>query len=489
MSQDQEDQTFNKKAREYWDSLSEEEKKDFSQRVLEPTFKIVGDSLGRLTKELNKIAKAMKPLGEYLDAHRETVARLEEWPKITGLSNEQLNELTIPEAVELVEKCLKEGPQPRPKISVGGSTVTVRVDTVRSVIKQAEAAKEIAEQIEAVNKLYELYSTIPSSPVTNVTKKALNNPARVGAARRGQIKQTAHYLSGDSTIIYKGKDSTFTVTLERTKELFTRKIQNGVKVFNFLLEKLNEQHMAEVITFTPNELIGKGIYKNKDSAVRGLNNVLSKMYAISIGNRHRIRRGERINKTFAKSRLISGYKVDYTKGEVAITPIIRNNARAITILPSWAYSLNDNAYLLLDYFYFMARQRYKEIKRQGHFTISLEAIRAHLGLPTLKEAGRYPQQLIQKPIEKAIEEIEDKRAGADIKITPVYNYDHKDTAEYLQGYLKIELDETAQAYMEDRAISQQQEYKKQINRSETAQKAAAIKALKAGSEAAASKED
>jgi len=431
-----------------------------------------------LTASIGTLAESLAPVIKYYEVNRDIIDKIEEWPELTGLTMDQLDQLELHEVVDLIRSITENQ-----YIDAADTLELVVVDAVITPTKQGGAIT----QAEATRSVYELYGMIPSGSATHLIKKALNNPGRVTSPRRGQIKQTAHYLSGDSIITYKGQDSTLTVTLEQTKKLFTKKIQNGAKVFNFLLEKLNEQHRPEVITFTPQELINKGIYANKDSAVRGLNNVLSKMYAISIEGVATEYSGKiKTNQAYAKSRLIAAYKVSYTNCEVAITPLIRNNTRAITILPNWAYALNDNAYMLLDYIYYLARQEYKKIREDGYFNISLEAIRTHLGLPTPAEAGRYPAQLIQNPIEKAITEIEEARAGADLKITPVYNYDYKNMPEYLSGYLRIELDETARAYMEDRAIAEEKEYRKQIRAAEAAKRKSLKKeATRAIKEAAA----
>lgn len=458
-----------------WDNLPEDKKAEFERSIqqafknnIQPFVELVqaiqdgfqpfltgfaqiaqkaGEQFELLT---GKLAEILVPVVEYYEANREILDRLDEWPEITGLSIDELEELSLQEAVELINERTGRGKPESP----ANTPHPLEVAVINSGAMQ---------QAEATRTLYELYGTLPSSPATNLIKQTLNSPKRVSAHRRGQIKQTEHYLSGDSIITYKGNDSTLTLTLDRTKELFTKKIQSGAKVFNFLLEKLNEQNRPEVISFTPTELINKGIYANKDSTVRGLNHVLSKMYAISIeGVTTEYAGTKKADKTYAKSRLIAAYKVNYASCEVAITQLIRNNTRAITILPSWGYALNDNAYTLLDYLYYLARQNYKKITKDGYFNISLEAIRTHLGLPTIKEAGREPKKLIMDPIEKAITEIEEARNGADIKITPIYNYDYKNITEYLEGYLRIELDETGQSYMSERTIAQEQEYKKHL---------------------------
>ena len=314
--------------------------------------------------------------------------------------------------------------------------------------------------------LHDLYNIIPASAATNLIKRTLSSPARVASIRRGQIEQKNHYMSGDSIITYKGQDgSTFEITLEQTKELFGRKVQNGAKVFNFILEKMNEQHRAETVIFSTAEVVEKGIYSNKRNAVRGLNNVCSKIYNFSIEAVAMEFRGKKKEPVrYMKSRLISNIDIGYTTCEISIARFLRDNPQAFTLSPLWAYSLHDNAYNFLDYLYYLARQNYSKIKETGSFNVSLEAMRVHLGLPTPREAGEHPQQLIQAPIEKALEEIEGARNGADIKITPVYNLDYKNIPEYLEGYLKIELDETGRQFMETRAIEQEKAEKKRLIR-------------------------
>ena len=309
------------------------------------------------------------------------------------------------------------------------------------------------------------YFSLPSTSTTYLTKRILNNPGRLASTRRGRIKQTEHYLTQDSIIKYKGADSDLTITLERTKELFTKKIQNGAKVFNFLLQKLNEQNRIETTSFQLSELVTNGIYANKDSAFRGLNNVLGKIYSISIeGIAAEYSGSKKQDRAFAKSRIISFFKVSYTDCFVSITPIIRENIPYITLLPRWSYRLNENSFMVADYIFYLARQNAAKIKEQGFFNISLDAIRIHLGLPSIAEAGHRLTQLIVEPIEKAITEIEEARRGTDIKITPYYNPNYKNVSEYLTGYLKIELDEAAQTYMEERAIAQESEKKREAKR-------------------------
>ena len=203
-------------------------------------------------------------LAQLVDENRDIFEKFENWPSITGLSQKELDVMDTSEVINLVRQKL---------------FLTI-----------------------------EKYFTLSSTHITNTTKKILNNPSRIRSPRRGQINQTENYLTKDSIITYKGNDSELKFTLERTKELFTKRMQNGSKVFNFLLQKLNEQNRQEVTKFQLIELVENGIYKNKDSAAKGLKTVLEKIFAISIeGITTNYNGRKKEKKTFIKSRIISAF--------------------------------------------------------------------------------------------------------------------------------------------------------------------------------------
>ena len=81
--------------------------------------------------------------------------------------------------------------------------------------------------------------------------------------------------------------------------------------------------------------------------------------------------------------------VTYNRCTAMLPPIIRNYAAYITILPRWGYALqSENAYMLLDYIYYLARQNTDKIQERGYFTINLDTIRQHLGLPSPEEVQK-----------------------------------------------------------------------------------------------------
>lgn len=308
------------------------------------------------------------------------------------------------------------------------------------------------------------YRPKPNNATTLLVSKALNNPARIGSTKQGQIEQLQDYLTKDTIVTYKSKDATLTLTLERTRELFLKRIQNGAKVFNFLLQKLNEQNMGEITTFQLQELVDAGIYANKESAYKGLKKVTDKMMSIYIeGSVTKYEGRKKQEVSNAKAVLVSQRDISFNQCKISLPPIIREATFYITLLPTWSYRLNENSFMLLDYIFYLARQNASKIIKDGHFNIKLESIRIHLGLPTPEEAGKDPKRLIFEPIEKAIEEIEDARKDTNIKITPYYDHNYKHISEYLDGYIQIELDQQAYDYMNQISQRQEKKYKESKN--------------------------
>ena len=173
-------------------------------------------------------------------------------------------------------------------------------------------------------------------------------------------------------------------------------------MYNFFLQKTNEQYRQEKTTFLLQELVDLGIYANKDSAYRGIKTITDKMMNMHIeGIMIEYEGGKKKERRNIKAALIAQRDISYTACHISLPPIIRENTKYITILPEWNYRLSENGFMLLDYIYFLARQNAEKIKKEHIFTISLEAIRVRLGLPTPEKAGKDPKRLILEPIEKS----------------------------------------------------------------------------------------
>jgi len=312
------------------------------------------------------------------------------------------------------------------------------------------------------------YNTLPFTALTNLIKTYMNNPTRVESPRHGRISVETHYLTKDSIITYKGIDSSYTLTIERVKELFAKRVQNGAKIFNFLLQKLNDQNYHEKTEFMLEELVDAGIYSNTNSAYKGVKTVLDKLMRMHVeGTITVYENGKRKQVFNAKSAIVGSRVVSFKKCVVSLPPIIRDYAPYITILPRWGYALSsENAYMLLDYIYYLARQNTEKLRERGYFTINLDSVRMHLGLPSPEDvkdnANREYNKLIIRPVEDAIVAIEDQQKNSEITITPIYDHDYNDIHEYLTGYLEIRLSGVALAYMEQRAIQEKKQKSKAL---------------------------
>lgn len=322
------------------------------------------------------------------------------------------------------------------------------------------------------------YIFLPNNSIHQLIKQTLNSPQKVAAVKKGIISTQRNTITEDISITYNGQDgSIVTIELARAKELFKGRVRGGAKMYNFFLQKTNEQYRQEKTTFLLQELVDLRIYANKDSAYRGIKTITDKMMNMYIeGIMIEYEAGKKKERRNIKAALIAQRDISYTACHISLPPIIRENTKYITILPEWNYRLSENGFMLLDYIYFLARQNTEKIKKEHRFTISLEAIRVHLGLPTPEKAGKDPKRLILEPIEKAIEDIEDQRDGTDIKITPAYNPDYKNIHEYLQGYIEIQLDNNAEAYMFKIAKDKEKELKQIEKRKEKARLIIEVKA-------------
>lgn len=329
------------------------------------------------------------------------------------------------------------------------SNVHGRILTVLSKkgLLQAVGNDEIIAAAEKAKAL-EGYFFLPNSEINQLVKQTLNSPGNVANVKKGVITVQPSLISQDISITYRGSETMATIELARTKELFKSRVRNGAKIYNFFLQKINEQGGRETTTFLLQELVDNGLYANKDTAYRGLKTVANKMMSMHIeGTRKEYGKEKPKETRYRKAVLLSEVDVSYNACAVILPPIIRCNMKYITILPTWAYTLSENAFMLLDYVYYLARQNAQRITDEGSFKITLEAVRAHLGLPTPAGAGTDPKRLIIDPIEKAVEDIEDGRNGTDVYITPVYNPEYKNVHEYLAGHLEIKLDGNAAVYM------------------------------------------
>lgn len=287
------------------------------------------------------------------------------------------------------------------------------------------------------------YSNISNTVMGGLVKKMLNAPTKLESYRKPALTQDYDDLLETMTITYKGSNKnseTYVFTIENFKTLFSRQVRNGAKVFTYCLKIQNEQHRLE-LTFSLSDFVGENApYSSLDTAYRGLKNIFSKLQKIVITGESYVRGKP---KRIISSPVVAIYDISYTTCRVTLHPYFANSPY-FTLLPNWAFALQDKDFMFVDYIYSLARQHTKDIKESGGFNISLEAIRIYLGLPSAKDTQKHTEKIIN-PIDDAIEKIEDiQRATGktDLIIKPM-NISYKNITEYLNGYLRIELNKEA----------------------------------------------
>lgn len=259
---------------------------------------------------------------------------------------------------------------------------------------------------------------------------------------------------GKTTYSYSKNKDNYQIQILNKEEILTRQDRNTRKIFNFLLQKENSNGLSEdnKIYFHLSELIDRGIYKNKDTAYRGLKGIYPKLMSILIeGNAYK-------GKKEFKSRLtpfIKEAERSYNTCWVEVSPeLFVLLKQYFTVLPVWSDRLNSRAYSLVDCIYITARTNLMKRKTKGVFNIKLRTLSNWLSLPDPTTTTKH-KQLISDPILQAIEEIEDtqrefrpNKENIPLMITPYYNIDFSDINEFLEGYLEISLDEETTKYFE-----------------------------------------
>lgn len=251
------------------------------------------------------------------------------------------------------------------------------------------------------------------------------------------------------------------------------------KMLALSLIKLNEQAVhngtltKEYITIPLQELADIGFYKNTKTARKGFKETTETLTSIKAAGETESGDSDLVV-MFIKATVKNGV------GYIFPNPYINwaGIANYFTIMPKYSFKLKSNAFDLINYISYIARQRTREIKEKGYFTISLRAVQNCLDLPNERE-NKNPERDIKKPIRDAVAEImaADRKENFVISIVADNN---ASTSDYLdKGYLKIK---PAGDYGEH-FIKIAEKHQKQIETA-TKRKAAIVDAAKARNMAA-----
>lgn len=233
------------------------------------------------------------------------------------------------------------------------------------------------------------------------------------------------------------KGETTAVTI-LNKELI--KSTSAMKLFVFLLVKANQQNYKPVITFSLNELVSIGMYSNIQNARAGVKNHLLSVQSLQTAGERK--KGRKYNSS--GSVLFYNFDIDNNLVKVSVNENvdIAEIAAYYTILPTWALSLSNNAFILLLYIVMRSRT-----ERRDKLNISLSIIRERLALPTkeeyiIKGAKWKPGQYVKQPIIEAIDGIKtaiEQNKDTNIKLEEHYIINDKTLEEWLAGFINVEL--------------------------------------------------
>lgn len=325
------------------------------------------------------------------------------------------------------------------------------IDIIAELLEDPEIKRILEKEMKASQK----NTLAPLGSVPN--GDSLNWLYRVISASKGGRLVQASAISrneeittqkkGDSlrfTRTNKQNGSTVIVEIAQADKYLQKTNKTFLKVLLFTLQKMTAQNNPLEVGFSLQELVDLGMYENTSNARRAVKAFFEQQKLTTLSGTVKMGR-----KTVKEEGGVLFYHYKITNGFVTLSVNENFNMNFIapyfTVFPRFAYALPNNAFSLVRYIFFLARQNAQAIKDKGTFTISLEAVRENLGLPSVDAVrNRKYRQYIIEPIEKAIEEIEEalqnvpeaKEYG--FTITPV-GTDTSNIKEYLKGYLEIGL--------------------------------------------------
>jgi len=334
------------------------------------------------------------------------------------------------------------------------------IDFYESLLEDEKAAQKfILDYKKQLLKMEELilaeeklqnYNHLPNSPITKFIKnlsiaKSNTKATKIPINKNAKFQETIDLERGRGIYLYINKNEKYEIVFDDLKILRARQNIGFRKTLNFILIKANEQNIPRTIYFDLEEYQKMAGYKNKDTAFRAAKKNFENLRGLSIGGRIVRNKKEIRNKT---SYVFISKDISYNQCYIECKPELVNMlCQYFTLLPTWAGELNTKAYDLLDYIFYMARQKQNlsNIKKNKSFNISLKSINENIGGHDPTKTSRHTEYIID-PILNAIEEIEEKQKGEGIKITPIYDHNYKNAYDFLEGYLEIQLGEEATNY-------------------------------------------
>lgn len=323
------------------------------------------------------------------------------------------------------------------------------MELIRELLKNPEVVKQLEKEAgigklaplgsvpngDSLNWLYRVISQ--SKNGRTVTANNANRHEVITTQEKGgKVRFTRENTQNKSKVV---------VEIDQADKLLNKSNISFLKMLYFTLQKMTDQHNPLEVSFSLQELVDLGVYSTTTNANKAVKEFFAQQKLTTLSGT--VKKGA---KTIQEEGGVLFYHYRLKNGYVTLSVNENFNmdfiANYFTVFPRFAYALNKNAFSLVRYIFFLARQNAKAIKEKGSFNISLEAVRENLGIIPVEEVThrKYKQYIID-PIEKAIEEIEEalqnlpeaKEYG--FTITPHVPDDTSNINKWLEGYLEIGL--------------------------------------------------
>lgn len=385
----------------------------------------------------------VQELKRYLKQSKELDEKAEEYNKngkrSAGMYLLYLDERTdlLNKYSDLIQKIIDKIPtelKERIESTDGGITLA---DIIIETIQQYERERESRLTLPPLAEL----SAMPNGEAVNLLMQVLTYSEKISTlpSCTKDRRESITYTEVDGFYIITRKKQGNEIAIEIPKKPH----KSLEKILSFIIQKANQAHFQNKITFSYQELVDLGIYSRVNNAKMLLNDVISQVERIRIAGRFYIG-----GKDYFQDRqyLFTGDKKLKDCVEVQLNSEFDFEfiAPQFTLLPRFAYALNNKAFSLMGYIFYIARQRGDDIRKNGYFTIKLDTIRERLCLPSIENVqGRKYREKIIEPIERAIEEIEERAKGTnearDLNFTIEFCTNDASIQEWLNGHIKIGL--------------------------------------------------
>ena len=324
-------------------------------------------------------------------------------------------------------------------------------DIIRELLKNPIVLRELEKEAKAAQKA-ELapLGSLPNGDSLNWLYRVISasKGGRTIAASNGNRHEEVTVMEKGGKVRFtrknKQNESMVIVEIDQADTYLSKTNKTFTKVLLFTLQKMTAQNFPLEVGFSLQELVDLGMYSTTSNAGRAVKEFFAQQKLTTLSGI--VKKGR---KTVKEEGGVLFYHYKLSNGYVTLSVNENFNmefiANYFTVFPRFAYRLSNNAFSLVRYIFFLARQNAQAIKNKGTFTISLDSVRENLGLPSIDEVkNRKYRQFIIEPIEKAIEETEEalqtvpeaKEYG--FTITP-HGTDTNNISEWLQGYLEIGL--------------------------------------------------